>query len=1134
MSVNTNKRKLSLSKRSKSKYEEYTTRDLPSLRRKRTIAFNRLSKALQIGNDAKLDATKLDLFLSYCNELQKISTDFENAHLLILDLHDDSESDDEGVRESFDDMYFNVLALQRTYTKPKVRNEPEQNSSSHIKLPKVTLPTYSGNIKCWTEYINTFNSLINENTSLSNLEKFHYLRSSLSGDALALIRAYPVAGEYYIDAYNALVNRYRDKRDLAFTSDPGFDIPGPVDLLLGADVFADSLLTERIKGGPSQPPAFNSVFGWLLLGKTLLSCSSLAALQSNVESERLVKLVEQFWELDSVSQANSYTPEDILCEKEYVATTTRDKSGRYEVYLPFKNSCEPVFMGSREIAERRFYALERRLSRNPDLKCQYVNFMQDYIQSGHMSLVPVSENRRGKYYIPHHCIIRPDSPTTQLRVVFDASAKDNRGNSLNESLWVGPKCQTDITRVLLHFREHAIVFMADIRQMYRQVLVAPAHREYQRILWRSNSDQHVSEYRLNTVTYGVSSAPYLACRTIQQLARDEGDSFPLAKETVTCDIYVDDIVTGTNTMFQARELKSQVIALLKSGNFELRKWASNKPELLEEIPPEHCLVEAKSFIDAQSCTLKVLGLKWDPLRDSFVFHVQPLNKVCTKRSILSEVSRIFDPLGFLSPVTIHIKILIQQLWVAGVAWDETPPDNIVRMWTNYVQQLPSIQNLIVPRRCTVDHAISYELHGFCDSSEKAYGAVIYLRVTDNSDRIHTYFVCSKARVAPLKKLSLPRLELCAAMLLVDLLKFVKETYMPRINFSITLWSDSTVVLSWLRAHSSKWTTFVANRVSHIQSIAPIDQWRHVSTHDNPADICSRGQFPQQLVDNTLWWAGPTWLRKPHTEWPSSSSSITDIDDNIISSEIRRNTTLLIQQTAPINPNLDPFLEELLNSDLSLDAIIDKIAYAVIRKSDTTDSVLSSDERHQSLLMLVKYIQSLSFSIEIEKIRSRQSLSKSYRKLNLFIDNQEVLRVGGRISRSGLEYEQVLTPGHFLTLEPLTSVPDTDSTHVNINRLDRWQLIQTFQRSFWNRWRNEYLHTLTLRAKWTKDSKPLELNSMVIIKDDNHPPLHWQIGRVVELHPGPDGQVRVATIKTDKNNLIKRPLVKLCPLPNEPF
>ncbi|XP_059045891.1 uncharacterized protein LOC131841587 [Achroia grisella] len=1729
----TTKRKLSLSKRTKSKHDEYTTRDLPSLRRKRTIAFNRLSKALQIGNDAKLDATKLDLFLSYCDELKKITTDFENAHLLILELQDDPESDDEGVRESFDDIYFNILALQRNYTNSNLPSKSEQKTSSHIKLPKISLRTYSGHIKEWAEYIDIFNSLINDCPSLNNLEKFHYLRSSLSGEALALIRSYPVTGEYYHDAYSALVNRYKNKRDLAFTcwreilnvefkinnvkdfrrsldmidenlnilkqvnlpvqqwdfiliyhllskldtkmrrefeekysnieipsyklvseflhskceahsrdthfteqkphsnsrdlsnvhagthtrrvnvshtlvatnesktgmvtgasssvvrsvssscpfcsqshsigscksfleksvdermaivnekrwcynclksshqlktcnsvftcqkckrrhhtllhrevtnssntsslltqnssvnttvllatalvtvkdsfgnnntfralfdtgsqnnfiteeavnrlnlnvlsscssisglgdvsasisglvrgivgslstnntnvsfeldmhvipkicgdqpiarlntsgwshiksldlADPGFDVPGPVDLLLGADIFADSLLTERLKGGPSQPPAFNSVFGWLLLGKTSLSGSSLVALQSKIQYDDLTKLVEKFWEIDNVPQANSFTPDDILCEKEYIATTHRNEHGRYVVHLPFKNSCEPVFSGSRDIAERRFYALERRLSRDPDLKRQYVEFMFDYLQSGHMSLVPTSEKRRGKYYIPHHCVVRPDSPTTQLRVVFDASAKDNLGQSLNDTLLIGPKCQTDITKVLLRFREHAIVFMADIRQMYRQIVISPTHRDYQRILWRSDSRQPVSEYKLNTVTYGVSSAPFLACRTLQQLACDEGDTLPLAKRAITYDIYVDDIVTGANNMIEARQVKSQVVELLKSGHFELRKWASNKPELLDDVLTEHCLVEAKSFTDEQPCTLKVLGLKWDPSHDVFVFHVKPLNKMCTKRSILSEVSRVFDPLGFLSPLTIHTKILIQQLWVAGIGWDETPPDDIVRTWNDYIQQLPSIQNLFVPRRCTIDHAVSYELHGFCDSSEKAYGAVIYLRVTDSSDRVHTFFVCSKARVAPLKKLSLPRLELCAAVLLVNLLKFVEEAYAPRINFSVTLWSDSTVVLSWLRSHSSKWTTFVANRVSHIQGIATIERWRHVPTNDNPADICSRGQLPRQLINNSLWWAGPTWLCKPHTEWPSTPVFVKETNDSTVLSEVRRTATLLNQQMA--HPNLDPFFEDLLNSDLSLDAIVDKVGFTILRKSEfSSDSVLTSEERYKSLYIIVKYVQTLSFPTELERIRSGQSLPKSFRKLNVFIDDQDVLRVGGRISRSGLEYEQkhpallssnnpftskliqsvhlsnchcgvnttqylilqqfwiisakrvirrclskcfncyllqpkplqpfmsdlpkyrvnevkpfsivgvdyagpfriktgpyrgakidkaypclfvclatkavhletvsslstdgfiaalrrfvarrgrcstihadcgtnfigarnqlvsltkiaseteriefkfnppsaphfggvweiqiraakthlyrvvgdqvltfeelatlfsqieavlnsrplysmssdpndyqVLTPGHFLTLEPLTSVPDVDVTHLNVNRLDRWQLIQSFQRSFWNRWRNEYLHSLNLRAKWTKESKPLELNSMVIIKDDNHPPLHWQIGRVVELHPGPDGLVRVATVRTDKDNLIKRPLVKLCPLPNEPF
>lgn len=244
-------------------------------------------------------------------------------------------------------------------------------------------------------------------------------------------------------------------------ADPGFDIPGPIDVLFGADVFADSILNEHIKGGVHRPLAINSLFGWLLLGRTSLTSSSL--LQTSANSDELASIVHKFWELDTVPTASVLTPEEVACENAYVADHYRDSTGRYGVRLPFKDSVEPTFIGSREVAVRRFKAIERRLSRDPILHKQYSEFMEDYLKSGHMSLVSAKDLHKGKYYIPHHCVVKPESTTTKLRIVFDASAEDFNHKSLNKSLLIGPKLQSNIVEVLLHFRLHTIVFMADIR-----------------------------------------------------------------------------------------------------------------------------------------------------------------------------------------------------------------------------------------------------------------------------------------------------------------------------------------------------------------------------------------------------------------------------------------------------------------------------------------------------------------------------------------------------------------------------------------------------------------------------------------------------------------------------------------------
>ncbi|XP_026738691.1 uncharacterized protein LOC113501692 [Trichoplusia ni] len=459
-------------------------------------------------------------------------------------------------------------------------------------------------------------------------------------------------------------------------ADPGFDLPGPIDILLGAEVFADSLLNQHIKGNANQPIALNSVFGWLLLGKTRLASNALVHASGKNDID-LNSLVQRFWELDCVPKASLLTPEEVFCEQKFLSDHCRDTFGRYTVRLPFKDDSEPKFEGSRDVALRRFHAIERRLSRDPDLQKEYANFMTDYLDAGHMSLVPGNELSQGKYYIPHHCVLRPDSATTRLRVVFDASAKDAHSRSLNDTQLIGPKLQPNILEILLRFRVHNIVFMADVRQMYRQILISQADRDYQRIFWRTTPTECLQEYRLNTVTYGVSSSPFLACRTLRQLAEDEGNQYPIAKGIILSDVYIDDVASGSDTLEHAQQAKDQLIALFKLGGFHLRKWVSNNAQLLLDLPIQDRLTGSVSLDNYETQILKILGLKWDPHTDAFLFEIQPLDRPCTKRSILSELGRVFDPLGFLSPITIQIKTYIQKLWILGIGWDQTPPDEVI-------------------------------------------------------------------------------------------------------------------------------------------------------------------------------------------------------------------------------------------------------------------------------------------------------------------------------------------------------------------------------------------------------------------------------------------------------------------------
>ncbi|XP_037298313.1 uncharacterized protein LOC119190452 [Manduca sexta] len=348
-------------------------------------------------------------------------------------------------------------------------------------------------------------------------------------------------------------------------ADPNCHKPGPVDLLIGAECFASLLLPGSIKGDSNQPSALNSVFGWLLVGNVGYVEPEAYSFFVH-EVPQLHDELKKLWQLEefNVFPSKPLTVEDERCEQIFKDLQVRDPAGRYIVSLPFRNEeHETTFPGSRDTALRCFHSIEKRLLKNMELYEKYCDFMKEYLDQGHMSLVPTEELSIGKYFIPHHFVLRTESSTTPLRVVFNASAKDARGLSLNDVLLVGPKLQMNIVEILLKFRVHAVVFTADMKQMYRQILIRASDRDYQRIFWRSNVDQPVQEYRLNTVTYGVSSAPFLACRTVKQLIHDEGGDFPLTSQVLGSDVYVDDIITGFSNVRMAQNAKTQIIELLK-------------------------------------------------------------------------------------------------------------------------------------------------------------------------------------------------------------------------------------------------------------------------------------------------------------------------------------------------------------------------------------------------------------------------------------------------------------------------------------------------------------------------------------------------------------------------------------------
>ncbi|XP_049883064.1 uncharacterized protein LOC126378728 [Pectinophora gossypiella] len=365
--------------------------------------------------------------------------------------------------------------------------------------------------------------------------------------------------------------------------------------------------------------------------------------------------LKKFWELESdpvVADAKpAFSEEEERCEQIFTATTKRDRAGRYIVSLPFKTEDPRCKDGdTKAIAQKRFHQLEKRFANDSNLKQQYTNVINEYLELGHMEIIP--ENQRNKpevVYLPHHPVVREDKDTTKLRIVFDASSRGSNGVSLNDDLLVGPTLQNDLRHIIMRWRDYPICLVADIVKMYRQILVDHKDVDFQRLLWRKHPNEEIQHLRLLRVTFGTASAPYLAVRSLHQLAYDDGKDYPLATERVLKEFYMDDLMTGCKSVEEGRQIYTELTELLKGGGLELQKWSSNNEELLKEINMEDQTIKGKLKLDT---VMKILGLTWNRRTDEFEYAVQlpPLKTPVTKRRVLSDISRLFDPLGWLAPI----------------------------------------------------------------------------------------------------------------------------------------------------------------------------------------------------------------------------------------------------------------------------------------------------------------------------------------------------------------------------------------------------------------------------------------------------------------------------------------------------
>lgn len=774
-------------------------------------------------------------------------------------------------------------------------------------------------------------------------------------------------------------------------ADPEFCSSGEIHLLIGADRFWD-LLSEGLVRLPNGPYLQNTKFGWIISGIVHKRVSRIKQTQCNFTHSTLDSDLKRFWELEEIPiSSNKFTKEEIACEKLFKDTTLRVDKGRFSVRIPLSESAD-VLGDTFTMAENRFLALERKLLRSaPAYRKMYIDFINEYLSLGHMSRI--SDYNKICYFLPHHGVYREHSSTTKLRVVFDGSAKSTSGKSLNDIQHTGPALHNDLFSILLRFRQFRYVASSDIEKMFRQVKIQEDQRNLQLILWRENPSDPLGVYQLNTVTYGTASAPYLSMRCLKQLALECNDD--VIAQVINDDIFVDDLVTGHDDQETLLEICNSVSKVLESGCFHLRKWVFNSPVTQSNVSA------FKDLSFGENCHTKTLGMGWFYSSDELYFDTkynQDKSHV-TKRIILSTIAQTYDPLGLLAPTVITAKIILQKLWLAKLDWDEPVPKSILSDWQNFINKIPNLQYIHIPRHVIGQNTSVIELHIFCDASQCAYGACAYIRSVTDNNIITVHLLCAKSRVAPVKPVSIPRLELCGALVGARLFKKIEKSL--RLNFdNVYFWSDSTVVLGWLKMSPNLLKPFVQNRIVEINELTGDKQWFHVAGKQNPADMLSRGMHLDLLKSCDMWWHGPAFLQVDNSEWDQNMRCY-DINCDELP-ELKP-----VKSTALVQINSDDFLFHRFSSFNRLRRVVAYILRFThnIRKlkagAQRFTGCLSVNELNNATRVLTQIAQQQSFPEIYDSLKNKRQFkcSRSISGLNIFMDEHNLIRVGGRLVNS---------------------------------------------------------------------------------------------------------------------------------------
>ena len=784
-------------------------------------------------------------------------------------------------------------------------------------------------------------------------------------------------------------------------------------ILIGRD--AGECLSTKCYG--HKPPyVHHTPLGWALVGRSCVSEDNNQCCLKTNNADHFSALScfkqELKWNLPELDVFTERQDDELpglsKNDEKFLSTVfegihTND-AGNIVLPLPFKDENVQLPNNQAEVYHRTKNTLAR-LKKDTEKLTASVTTMQKYIDAGHVEEVPMEEyspkRPQKSWWIPIFPVTHPKKG--KVRLVFDSSAR-YQNTSLNDQILSGPDINNNLRDVLIGFRNGPIGFSADIEMMFHNFYIKPEEKDFTRFYWFSQNkpDSNICQYRARVHIFGNTSSPALANLGIRYAVSNLPAAMSHVEQFVGEQFYVDDAFGCASSVTTATKILKDTITVLKGYNIRLHKLCSSSKEVLQSFPSSEIAENTRTIDFAENSQQSALGMAWNTDTDTLTINCNILDRPFTRRGILATVNSIFDPLGIISPILLEGRLLQRELLNStaegsAVDWDIELSDDHKAAWDIWKSSLTKLNGISIPRSYTaIDFDIQkVKLHAFCDASVHGTGYAIYIQHIDYAERHHVSFVVGNSKIAPKKPPSIPRLELCSALQVsIAASKVAEKLKIPTTN--VYLYSDSMIVLGYLNNQDKRFSRYVSRRVKLILKSFPSSQWQYVSTTTNPADIATRKQTVSTLV-NSNWFKGPEFLwtgnfsnqYKEPEQLPELDTRIQTFTTNQVPSYFND----IVERSSSLKKATGVMSIVLTFKSKLLDIARKNLGVHIVERAPTTSSA--------ALEFLIKDVQREHFS----DLFNNSKTCHSHRLSNLspFVDERGILRVGGRLSRSNLDY-----------------------------------------------------------------------------------------------------------------------------------